>query len=166
MKCFAAMCAMAAALVAVGCKPADTTDADLKAVQATENQWNQDFVSKDVDKLAAHYADDAVLMIPGMPAVTGKEAIHTALKQMETDPAMLLAFHASKMDVSKSGDLAYTRGTYTLKMTDPESKQVVSEQGSYVTTYRKQADGTWKAVVDISTSEPPLPLPPAPAPKQ
>ncbi len=51
MKCFAAMCAMAAALVAVGCKPADTTDADLKAVQATENQWNQDFVSKDVDKL-------------------------------------------------------------------------------------------------------------------
>jgi ketosteroid isomerase-like protein len=31
-----------------------------------------------------------------------------------------------------------------------------------VTTYRKQADGSWKAVADIATSEVPPPMP-APA---
>jgi ketosteroid isomerase-like protein len=78
-----------------------------------------------------------------------------------TDPALSLKFQASKVEVAKSGDVAYTLGSYTMAMTDPQTKHVGNDHGSYVTTYRKQADGTWKAVADITTSEVP---PPAPAP--
>ncbi len=82
---------------------------------------------------------------------------------MTADPAMSLKFQATKTDVAKSGDLAYTQGTYTLTLTDPKTKKIITDHGSYVTTYRKQADGTWKAVADIATSEvpPPPPAPPA-----
>jgi ketosteroid isomerase-like protein len=78
---------------------------------------------------------------------------------MVADPALSLKFQASHVEVAKSGDVAFTRGSYTMTMTDPNSKQVVNDRGSYVTTYRKQADGSWKAVSDIATSEVPPPMP-------
>jgi ketosteroid isomerase-like protein len=73
---------------------------------------------------------------------------------------MTLKFQAARVEVAKSGDQAYTQGSYAMTMTDPASKQVVNDHGSYVTTYRKQADGTWKAVADIATSDVPPPAPP------
>lgn len=139
----------------------DTREADAKALKDLETQWNQDFASKDVDKLAAHYADNAVLMGPGMPASSGKDAIRAELKEMLSDPALSLKFEASKVEVAKSGDLAYTQGSYTMTMTVPGSKQTMNDHGSYVTAYSKQPDGTWKAVADIATSEVPPTPPPA-----
>jgi uncharacterized protein (TIGR02246 family) len=163
MKRLANLCAAAAiVLTLTACnQTADTHDADVAALQTNESQWNQDYVSKDTDKIVPHYTDDAVLMVPGMPATSGKDAIRTALKQMVADPALSLKFQASKIDVAKSGDLAYTQGSYTITMTDPQTKQPINDHGSYVTTYRKQPDGTWKAVADIVSSDVP---PPAPAP--
>jgi hypothetical protein len=40
-----------------------------------------------------------------------------------------------------------------MSMTDPGSKQVVKDRGSYVTTHGEQPDGSWKAFADIATSE-------------
>jgi uncharacterized protein (TIGR02246 family) len=165
MNRFAALCAATAlTLTAVACNDADTHDADVKAVQANETQWLQDYATKDADKIAAHYTDDAVLIVPGTPVASGKDAIRTELKQMVADPALALKFQATKVDVAKSGDLAYTQGSYTLSLTDPQTKQIINDHGSYVTTYRKQPDGSWKAVVDIVTSDvpPPTSAPPSP----
>jgi uncharacterized protein (TIGR02246 family) len=137
----------------------DTHDADVKAIQDKEAQWNQDYAAKDNDKIVAHYADDAVLMVPGTPSSSGREAIRAALKEMVSDPALSLRFLANKVEVAKSGDVAYTQGIYTLNVTDPRTKQIIHDHGSYVTTYRKQPDGTWKAVADIATSDVPPPEP-------
>ena len=162
MKRLATLCAVTAmALTITACNQTpDTHDADAKAIQDNETQWNADWAAKDSDKIAAHYADDAILIVPGSPSTSGKAAIATANKGMVTDPAMSLKFHADKVEVAKSGDLGYTQGTYTLTVTDPVGKQVINDHGSYVTTYRKQPDGSWKAVVDIATSEVPPPAPP------
>jgi uncharacterized protein (TIGR02246 family) len=160
-----AIAAMAFSITACNATP-DTHDADVAAIQANEVQWNQDYAAKDSDKIIGHYADDAVLIIPGEPSTSGKAAIGAALKQMVSDPAMSLKFQSSKVYVAKSGDLGYTQGSYTLTFTDPQTKQVVNDHGSYVTTYRKQPDGTWKAVTDIATSEVPPPAPPPPAPSK
>ncbi|HKF47392.1 MAG TPA: SgcJ/EcaC family oxidoreductase [Terracidiphilus sp.] len=138
----------------------DTHDADVKAISATEDQWNKDYVAKDLDKIAAHYADDAVLMAPGTGAMTGKQAIHDGLQEMLKDPAIALQFHASNVEVAKSGDWGYTQGSYTMTASDPKTHKQVNDHGSYVTTYRKEADGSWKAVADIATSAvPSMPIP-------
>jgi uncharacterized protein (TIGR02246 family) len=161
MKNLTTLCSAATvALLLIGCNQAgaDTRDQDMKALQDNETQWNQDFVSKDLEKLIAHYADNAILMAPGMPASSGKDAVRKTVTDMVSDPALSLKFHASRVEVAKSGDLAYTQGSYSMTMTDPNSKQVIHDHGSYVTTYSKQADGSWKAVADIATSE----VPPAP----
>jgi len=121
MKRFATLCAITIALTLTACnQTADTpTDADVKAVQDNETQWNQDWAAKDQDKIVAHYADDAVLMVSGTPSAPAKKAISVALKPMTSDPpALSLKFHASNVEVAKSGDVAYTQGTYTLTLTD------------------------------------------------
>lgn len=143
---------------------ADTREADAQALKDNEARWNQDYASKDAEKLLAHYADDAVLIAPGTPAASGKDAIRKELQAMVADPALSLKFQPAKIEVAKSGEVGYTQGSYTLTMTDPASKQVINDHGSYATTYRKDPGGSWKAVVDIASSELP-PTPPAPAKK-
>lgn len=167
MKTFASTCLAAAlALTVAGCGPAptapapDTHDADVKALNDIEEQWNQEYAAKDLGKIIAHYADDAVLITPGAPAVKGKDGIQKAMQQFTSDPAMSLKFKPSKIDVSKSGDLGYTEGSYTMTVTDPATHKMITDLGSYVTTYRKQADGSWKAVADIACSSTPPPAPP------
>jgi uncharacterized protein (TIGR02246 family) len=163
MKPFATLCAITTmALTMTACnQTAGNHDADVKAIQDNEAQWNQDYAAKDNDKIVAHYADDAILMVSGTPSSSGKDAIRTALEEMVADPALSLKFRATKVEVAKSGDVAYTQGTYIMTVTDPKTKQVINDHGSYVTTYRKQPDGTWKAVADIATSEVPPPAPPS-----
>jgi len=142
------------------CNQSSTThNADTKALQDNENQWNQDYAAKDADKIVSHYADDAVLFGPGMAPTVGKDAIRNIVKEMVSDPAMSLKFQASKIDVAKSGDMATTQGTYTMIMTNPGTNQPFTDHGSFVAVYRKEPDGTWKAVSDIATSE--LPIHPA-----
>jgi len=153
---------MAIAVAIAGCNQMpDTHDADVAAIKANDVDWNQAMAAKDVEKTVSHYTDDATLMTPGGPPAVGKEAIRTEFKDMLADPAMALKFAATRVEVAKSGELAFTQGTYTMTMTDPATKQVMNDHGSYVTGYRKQADGSWKAVSDIAVSEVP---PAAPAP--
>ena len=140
----------------------NTSAADPNAEQSvrnTETRWNQDIASKDPDKWASYYADDAVLMVAGAPAAIGRQAIRNALQPMTSDPNMSLKFQSSRVVVANSGDLAYTQGTYTLTLTDPQTRKIVHDHGNYVTDYRRQPDGTWKAVADIATSD--VPPPPA-----
>jgi uncharacterized protein (TIGR02246 family) len=156
--------AMIVALGLIGCKESTVNqDEAAQAVRSTEEQWNKDYAAKDLEKIVDHYADDAVLMAPGITPAIGKDAVRNIVKNMVTDPAIALHFKASKVEVAKSGDVAYTQGSYTMTMTDPQSKQVINDHGSYVTTYRHEPDGSWKAVADIATSEVP-PATPAAAP--
>ncbi len=127
--------------------------AEAQAIQNLEKQMNQDCAAKDADKIAGYYADDAVLMPPGLAPSVGRESIRATLRQMAADPAMTLKFSTAKIDVAESGDLGYTRGAYVMTMTDPQTKKVIHDQGSYVTTYRKQTNGAWKVVADIASSE-------------
>lgn len=167
MKALAALCFAAALACAMSAcngnsmAPAaapDTHDADVKAIGDNEAQWNKDYEAKDLDKIAAHYADDAVLMATGMDTMQGRDAVRKGLQGMLADPAIMLKFQAARIEVS--GSMGYTQGTYQMKMTDPQTHKVMDDHGSYVTTYRKQADGSWKAVADIATSQvPPMPAP-------
>jgi uncharacterized protein (TIGR02246 family) len=166
MKALATLCSTAAlALAITACNQAstpapDTHDADVKAITDLEAQWNKDYAAKDGDKLAGYYANDAILVVPGTPSVSGKDAIVEDLKHMLADPALSLTFQPTRVDVAKSGDLAYTLGKYQLTVTDEATHKVINDHGSYVTAYRKQPDGSWKAESDIATSE----IPPTPPP--
>lgn len=157
----------ALAVMTAGCNetaPATSNpNADIQTIKDIETQWNKDFAAKDADKLVAHYAENAVVMNSGAPPAAGQDAIRKTLGAMVGDPAFSLAFQTADVEVAKSGDLAYTHGTYQMKITDPGTRKVIDDKGTYLTVYKKQPDGSWKAVEDAAISEIP---PPSPEPEK
>jgi uncharacterized protein (TIGR02246 family) len=127
--------------------------ADVQAIKDSEVRWSREFEAKDLERVAAHYADDAVMIAPGFPAFAGKDAIRSVLKAMFADPAMSLKFQTSRIEIGDSGDMASSWGSFTGTSTDSVTKKPVTSGGNYVTVYRKQA-GEWKAVFDIASPGP------------
>ncbi|MGA9060473.1 MAG: DUF4440 domain-containing protein [Terracidiphilus sp.] len=159
--------AFALAVILAGCKQApppaqDTHDADVKAIRDLEAANVQAFAARDIDKIVALYADDASLFAPDAPVIDGgMAAIKAALSPQLRDKNFSLTFASDKVEIAKSGDLGYAQGSLTWTMTDPKTKKVLTGKGKYVTVYKRQSDGGWKAVADIWNED----APPAPAKK-
>ena len=119
-------------------------------IRQIEARWVSEYASGDADGLVAHYSPDATLMQPGVPAVRGVDRIASAMADAIKDGAAF-SINTEKVEVAKSGDWAYSRGTYTLAATNRGNKLDGRHTGSYVTIYKKQDDGSWKAVEDITT---------------
>jgi ketosteroid isomerase-like protein len=146
-----------AAAIISGCTPAAQAADPAKieqAIRAQEAQWQADYKKKDLESLADQYADDAALGGPGEALATSEAERRKAIQGLISDPNFALTFASDRVLVAKSGDLATSRGHYTLQMTDKATKKPVMNSGSYVTVYRKQADGSWKAVEDFITPGP------------
>ncbi len=125
-----------------------------KAIKADEKKWNEDFKAKDTEGMASHYADDAYFVAPGVAGTQGTTAIRQIFANASTDPAFAIQFASDKIDVASSGDLAYARGKFSEKYTDKKTGKVMSDSGSYLTVYKKQEDGRWKAVEDFAAADP------------
>jgi len=157
--------AAAAALTLAGCDhhawsgrhQADTAKIadDIKSKEA---QWQKDYAAKNVEALAGQYADDAALAGPGDPLATSEVDRRKALGGLVSDPNFALTFSSDRVLVAKSGDLASSRGHYSLTVTDKATNKPATSTGNYLTVYQKQDDGSWKAVEDFITPGP------APAP--
>jgi uncharacterized protein (TIGR02246 family) len=146
----------ALALTVGGCqKPAAAADPDAvkNAIKADEKKWNDQFKAKDTESLVGHYADDAYFVAPGVKPADGLTPIRKAYANAMTDSAFSVNFASDKIDVSASGDMAYARGHFSEKYTDPKTGKAMTDSGSYITVYKKQEDGSWKAVEDFAAAD-------------
>ena len=137
---------------------------DVEAIKADETQWVADLKAKDVEKVVAHYSSAGVLMVPGDTPSHGTDQLRWGFKQAFADPSYSLSFQPQRVQVATAGDLAYSQGTFSLTVTDPTTHQPASSTGAYVTVYRKAANGSWKAIEQISTPTATAPAAPAAAP--
>ncbi len=155
-----------AALTLAGCdqmkKEEHAAAVDPAAVEqelkAIETAWNADYNGRDPSKLVTYYADDAALANPGSPIATDSVSRQLEVTKFVSDPTLKLEFASDRVHVAKSGELAVTRGHYSMQITDPATKQPKTDAGSYLTVWQKQADGSWKAVEDfVVPGAPPTP---------
>ena len=138
------------------------TGAIAVAIKADEKKWNEEFQAKpmNVEALTAHYADDATFVVPGLKAMSGIADIRKAYADAVKDPNFAITFAADKVNVASGGDYAISQGHFTESYTDPATKQKKSDGGTFLTVYKKQDDGSWKAVQDWAVADP---APAAPA---
>ena len=120
--------------------------------------WSAAAAAKDVDKTMSYYADDAVVFAPNAPAATTRDAIRNLWKEMITSPSTSGGWKTDNVIVASSGDLASVNGTYEFTMNDTSGKPV-HDHGNYLAVFKKQADGSWKCVVDMWNSDKPAPTP-------
>ena len=133
----------------------DTREADIKAVKAVEAAWVNDIATKDPEKFAGYYSNDASLLLPNAPIISGRVDIEAALRPMLADPNFALTFQSTQAEASKGGDFVYTVGTYSMTVSNPKDKKPVTDKGKYLTVFKKQANGSWKAVADMMNSDMP-----------
>jgi uncharacterized protein (TIGR02246 family) len=129
---------------------ADTRAAAEEAIRAADLAWSKAAGSKDAAATAAFYAEDAVLMAPMTPVTKGRTAIQQAFAGMMADPNFSLSFAPTRIVVAKSGDIAYDYGDFQLTVT--EKKKPNTLKAVYVVVWGKQADGSWKALLDAPTT--------------
>jgi uncharacterized protein (TIGR02246 family) len=133
-------------------QPADTRAADADAIRAADAEWGKAMQAKDVDKSISFYAEDAILLGDKAPAMTGRENIRKEFQTMLSQPSGTVAFTNAGVEVARSGDIAWDYGTYKYAGIDKSGKPM-SVTGKYLTVWKKQSDGTWKAVGDMDNRD-------------
>ena len=144
----------------VGCAtstpPAADPAADEAAIRAMGPAWFKAYNAGDVDGVAAQYADDGVVNVPGAAAARGRAAIRESLAKdiAATSAGGLTLTPATTSEIGVSGDLGWEWNTFTV--TDKSGATL--DAGKYVTVYGRK-DGKWLIIRDIWNSDTP-PTPP------
>lgn len=135
--------------------PAKTNDAGPVAdmIRKTGEEWAKNWNAKDLEKVVAAYAEDAVYLPPHHAAVHGKKAIREYL-QAGIDHGVT-DLHFDVTYIKSAGELAYDVGRYTMSLRQDGGKR--QDQGKYLTVWRREPGGEWKIVADTWSSD----LPPA-----
>jgi uncharacterized protein (TIGR02246 family) len=159
VKCLLLLAALVALTLALtGCQQptpqaADTRPADEAAIKAACDDQIKASTAWDAAKAVSGYTDDAVFMSPDAPLIQGKAEIQKAFEAMMKDKPQITV-DAPKIEVAKSGDVAYEWVTGKMAVKDKKGK--VTETGfKSLTAWKKQADGSWKMTVDTFVPDPP-----------
>jgi ketosteroid isomerase-like protein len=100
---------------------------------------------------AAWFADDAVNLSNGRPALLGRGAIAASANW---DPkAYQLTWTPTGAQMGPSNDMGFTWGHYEGRSKDAHGEPVLVT-GRYITIWKKQTDGSWKVAMDASAAEP------------
>lgn len=119
---------------------------DLRSLIATEKAFASTAAEKGTKSAFLTYlADDGIIFNP--TEVNGK----LSWKNRPESPA-LLAWNPVWADVSSDGKLGYTTGGWEYRPKGKTDKP--SAFGEYVTIWQRQADGEFRAVLDIGISHP------------
>ena len=120
------------------------TSLDIKAeVINADRAFSKMSEEKGIKEAFMQFIDsDGVLLRPGYMPLKGANAIDYI--SQENDSGFTMTWEPSGVSVAKSGELAYTYGTFLMQIHGKDS--VV--RGTYVSVWRKQSDGTWKYVLD------------------
>ena len=137
----------------IGCK--EKTETPKTATPEELSQMNKDFAqalnNKDAEAASLLYAEDATLLPPNEPIVTGRENIKKywqgALDAGTTDASV------STISTGSDGDLGYEIGRFTLSYPGPDGKMIV-EKGKYTEILKRTPDGKWISIYGIWNSDP------------
>jgi ketosteroid isomerase-like protein len=100
---------------------------------------------------ASWFAADGVALGNGQPPVIGRVAIEKSANW--SAQTYQLTWAPTDAQMGPSGDMGYTWGHFEGRSKDANGKPVLTS-GRYMTIWRKQADGSWKVVLDAGANEP------------
>jgi ketosteroid isomerase-like protein len=150
-----------AAITACAPSAPDTPDtaADRASLEAEAPAWFDHYNRGDADAVTNLYAEDAVIMPAGAPAITGRAAFrdYIAADIAQSKAAGLVMKSGAVTGVGVAGDVAWLSGNYSVA----DASGATVDDGKYLSVYQRTAEG-WKLIRDIWNSDR-APAPAAPA---
>ena len=129
--------------IVTACNNVKTVDVsrDAEAIMNADRAFSEMSKQKGMKAAFLEYADSsAVLLRANHFPMKGKDAFE--FLQNINDSTFTLTWSPENAGMAISGDMGYTYGIYTYQDKDTLS------QGTYVSIWQKQADGSWKYVLD------------------
>jgi uncharacterized protein (TIGR02246 family) len=160
---------MGADSVKVGSASPPADEAAIRKSIATEDSaFAVAFNNGDANTAASFYSDDAVSRAPNQEPASGKAAITQGYTGLFKTVGKVSDFKIEQKDLDVFADHAVEIGAYSFHFTPVGAKAPMSDHGSYMNYWKKQADGSWKIYRDVIVSSEPLPNqgPPPAAPKK
>lgn len=155
----AAVIFMGAAAGYAAQKPAVNNAADEAAIAALSDREMASFSAGTVDTNIALLTDDAVMLPPNGPMLSGNEAIRKWATDMVNQYRVSGKYTDRKVIVS--GDWASERFAGELSLTPKAGGAAVTERIKGIHILRRQPDGSWKIAQDVwNTDTPPPPSTP------
>jgi len=140
---------------AAGCTTkASTVDtkAEGEKLMQISRDWSRSVASHDVGKILSYWADDAVMISAGDPTLKGKPAIRKMVEGSLKDTSFKISWEPQSAEIASGGDMGYLLEGTKIVANDSTGKPVTHTYKG-ITIWKKQADGTWKNVVDILSPE-------------
>ena len=124
--------------------------ADKAKMEADALAWFDHYAKADGEAMGNLYAEDALLMPPGAPAVTGRAAIKTFLGEdaAKAKAAGISIKNAAVTGSGVDGDMGWISGTYTVL--DASGKTI--DSGNYLSVHRR-VNGAWPYIRDTWNSD-------------
>jgi len=142
-----------AALASVTYAPSMRAQSEEQAIRAVDADWQRAIAARDVDKIVAIHAPDAMVMIPNGPVASGSSGIRSMYTDLVNAPGLLLSWVPSKIDVV-SRTVAIETGAYTIASGPPDARMNVT--GNHTVIWRK-IGGKWRVATDAVVPTTPLP---------
>jgi ketosteroid isomerase-like protein len=140
--------------VIVASKTHPPVSASAKDTAGTLRQLEGEFMKAAAEQgstgYMSYYADDSVELPNGGPIIQGKINIAKGMGFLDQKDNHL-TWTPVGADISASGELGYTYGTYEFQSKDKDGKTAV-DHGKYTSIWKKQKDGSWKVVLDMGNA--------------
>jgi len=144
----------AAAAIVVGAHSASgQTDADRRAAETAMLQADRDFnqaaVERNLERFLSFLAEDATFE---SAEGRGRESVRKAWAPFFESNGPTITWMPIKAEALVGADVGYTVGRWQRSRTI--DGKTTKGQGQYLTVWRKQKDGSWKAVFDTGSTVP------------
>lgn len=103
-------------------------------------------------EIATLYTEDALVLYPNQPAVSGRSAILDYFSGFFGD-FVRNEFELSSAEVVVIGQWAFDRGTYRWRGFPRAGGSAVEDNGKYLVVLQRQGDTTWKVARDMDNSD-------------
>jgi uncharacterized protein (TIGR02246 family) len=115
--------------------------------------WERWFDEGEYERMAGFYAEDARLIATQVATVEGRPAIAEFFRlACEATRAAGMRRTVQVERAESAGELGYLRGTVVLSRPGTPEATI-----RYVTLWKRQADGAWRIIEDISSAAPSAP---------
>jgi ketosteroid isomerase-like protein len=126
---------------------------DLRAAQAAimkaDEDFNRSVADRNRERFLALIADQVTFGGGSPNELNSKDEIWKAWSAFFDPKGPTLTWHPSKAEVLAGGDVGYTTG-----FSERRAPNGTVNKGNYLTVWKMQKDGSWKAIFDTGSAVP------------
>jgi ketosteroid isomerase-like protein len=141
-------------LVIAACAGRQNPQQEKAALLATDRAFDSTVAASGLEGWVSFFSDSGRQVDSRGEFVVGKDAIREHMRGTLGDPSRSLRWSPDYAEVSVDGTLGYTFGRWTMSGRDSLGTRELG-RGRYLTIWRKNLDGTWKAEADIGNESRP-----------